>query len=144
MRTTILHNQYVTLYYHQDKKIVHHIYKLGIGGGHLKEALTTGTDLLIKHGAEKWLSDNRAIEGHTAEEETWIDNHWLPRTIEAGWKYWALIVPESIAARMNMAHYIRVFADKGVTVRVFVDVDEAMTWLVEVDNADEQVELPLS
>lgn len=132
--SVLIDNDYVTLYYHEDKQMVHHIYKRGIHGDYLKEALTLGTDKLIEHGAHKWLSDNSAIEGVTDEESAWIDNTWLPRTIEAGWKYWALVVPANVAGQMNMMQFINSFSDRGVVVRIFTDADEAMKWLEKVDQ----------
>jgi hypothetical protein len=131
---TLIDNQYVTLWFHEDTGIVHHVYRRGIGGDYLKEALMRGTDYLIERKAFKWLSDNRDIEGVTDEESQWIDTVWLPRTMEAGWKYWALVVPESVMGRMNMIQFIESFANRGVMVRVFTDPNKAMDWLINVDK----------
>lgn len=131
---TVLDNAHVTLYFHEDTKIVHHIYHPPIGGEYLKEELNTGIDLLLKYNACKWLSDNRAIDGHTEEETDWINTDWLPRAIGSGWKYWALVVPHSIKARMNMAEFVDAFYDMGVRVMVFTDPDKAMGWIENVDG----------
>lgn len=127
---TVITNQYVELYYHEETKIIHHIYHPGVGGDYLKEELTTGTDWLIEKGAIKWLSDNSAIEGVTDEEAAWINTEWLPRTIAAGWKFWALVVPNDVMGRMNMVQFVSEFAQQGVLVRVFTESDAAMAWLV--------------
>jgi hypothetical protein len=129
----ILDNKQVTLYYHTDTKIVHHVYHHGIGGAHLKEALNTGVDLLHKHKAIKWLSDNRAIEGHSEEESDWVNNVWLPNAINAGWKYWALVVPESVMGRMNAAEFVQSFHEQGIWVTVTTDPEAAMDWLLSRD-----------
>lgn len=129
---TALENQHVTLYYHPDTKIVHHIYHATIGGNYLKEALNVGVDLLREHSAVKWLSDNREIEGHSHEETEWINANWLPNAVDAGWKYWALVVPHSQMARINMSEFVNSFYNMGVRVMVFVNPDEAMTWLEEI------------
>lgn len=132
---TIIDNEYVTLYYHPDKKMVHHVYKPHIGGQYLIDALNIGVDLLKKHGATKWLSDNREIEGHTEEETNWINHDWLPRAIDVGWKYWALVVPHTIMARLNMNEFVQSFFDRGIRVMVFTDPGEAMGWLNQIDQA---------
>ncbi len=93
------------------------------------EGLNVGTDLLIEHDATKWLSDNRAIAGHTDEESHWINTEWLPRTIAAGWRFWALVVPHDVAARMNMVQFVNEFYAHGIRVQVFTDDDHAMKWL---------------
>lgn len=127
---TIIDNQYVILYYHEETKIIHHIYHPGVHGDYLKEELTTGTDWLIQKGAKKWLSDNTAIEGVSDDEAAWINTEWLPRTIAAGWKFWALVVPDDVMGRMNMVQFVNEFAQQGVLVRVFTESDAAMEWLV--------------
>lgn len=131
---TVIDNKYVSLFFHHDTQIVHHIYKTGIGGNYLKEALNVGVELLHENSACKWLSDNRAIEAHTPEETDWINTHWLPNAIEAGWKYWGLVVPDSIMARMNMNAFVQSFYDMGVRIMVFTDPDEAMDWLIRIDQ----------
>ena len=133
---TLIDNEYVSLYYHEDKNMIHHIYKHGIHGKYLEEALTTGTDHLIKHNATKWLSDNRAIDGVTDEESEWINTVWLPRTMEAGWKFWALVVPEKAMAAMNMTQFIHSFSEQGVRCRVFADPEKAMAWLDSLTDED--------
>jgi hypothetical protein len=133
-RTTLIDNDFITLYFHEDDQIIHHVYKNGIHGDYLKDGLNAGTDKLIETGAVKWLSDNRAIEGVTNEESAWINEVWLPRTIEAGWKFWALVVPENVMGQMNMIQFVNSFAEKGVKVMVFTDDDNAMTWLTGIDK----------
>lgn len=133
-QTTLIDNEFVSLYYHEDTKIVHHVYKHGIHGDYLKDALMAGTDHLSEQGAVKWLSDNRAIDGVTDEESAWINDVWLPRTIAAGWKYWALVVPANVLGQMNMIQFVNSFADQGVKVMVFTDDINAMDWLVGIDR----------
>ncbi|NDJ52571.1 MAG: hypothetical protein GYB68_05710, partial [Chloroflexi bacterium] len=130
---TIIDSEAVTLYYHHDKGIVHHVYHPTIGGEALMNALNTGVALLETHGANKWLSDNRAIDAHTEEETEWANTVWLPNAIAAGWKYWALVVPSSVKGRLNMNEFVRSFDEQGVRVMVFVDPEEAMDWLERVD-----------
>ncbi len=143
-QVTLLDNDYITLYYHEDKQLVHHVYKNGIYGEFLYEGLNVGTEKLIETGAYKWLSDNRAIDGVTDDESAWINEDWLPRTIAAGWKYWALVVPETAMAQMNMVQFIESFSQQGVTVRVFPDDAQAMEWITSVDEglASTETEAP--
>ena len=106
----------------------------GIGGLHLKKALNTGVEILQQYHAVKWLSDNRAIDAHTDEETEWVNTHWLPKAIAAGWKYWALVVPKSTAGKMNMNEFVESFYEMGVRVMVFSEPDAAMQWLEKADQ----------
>lgn len=77
----------------------------------------------------KWLSDNRDIAAHSEADTQWINTDWLPRAVAAGWKYWALVVPHDMLARMNMSEFTESFFNMGVRCQVFTDVNEAQAWL---------------
>ena len=59
----------------------------------------------------------------------WTATVWRPRVIKAGWKYWALVLPEKTIRQLNMRRIIKDYADSGVTVQIFSNADEAMQWL---------------
>jgi len=122
------------MYYFEDTGIIYHIYTEKIGGDCLKEQLNLGIELMQKYGTNKWLSDNRAIKGHTDEETAWIFEDWLPRAVAAGWKYWSLVVPEDEYARMNMWEVTQTFHEIGVHQNVFTDPDDALAWLENAEN----------
>ena len=125
----VLENPYVTLEYLPRYGLVRHKYKQFLPHEVLKEALNTGTDLLIKYGATKWLSDNSSGMETTEEDAAWINTVWLPRTVKAGWKTWALVPPESILASMKMKQYEDEFQDMGVQVRIFRNSRDALLWI---------------
>lgn len=132
--TTIVSNEFYELSFHEDEKIVHHTYKPDMDSAHLQELLSAGTDLLTQHGATKWLSDNRDLQvAFTEEDAAWVNNTWLPETIEAGWKYWAMVVPEALISQADHVQYVESFHGSGVWVTVYVDVESALNWLRSVD-----------
>ena len=130
---SLIDNKYASLVFYPDDKFVHHTFHKELDSENLRLVLNTGVDLLKKRGATKWLSDNRAIDPHSEEDGNWINNDWLPRVIAAGWKYWALVVPNDVHARMNMVEFVDAFYEKGVRVRVFTDLNRAKDWLRSVD-----------
>lgn len=131
----LIDNKYARLSFDTDKQIVHHCFHSALDSENLRAVLNEGIDLIKKYGATKWLSDNRAIGPHSAEDSQWINDNWLPRVIAAGWKYWALVVPHDIKAQMNMNEFVNSFYEKGVRIMVFTDYDEAWQWLDRVDQA---------
>jgi len=131
---TIINKPYAQLFYHEETGIVHHHLTAELNSANLKEVLFAGNELLRKHHATKWLSDNRFMQAHAEEDADWIGNQWLPQAIEFGWKYWALVVPQSWHARNNLVDYVNLFHDMGVRVMVFTDVDPAMAWLLKIDK----------
>jgi hypothetical protein len=126
---TVLDNEYATLWFYDDKKIVHHKVKKYIYGEKLQQLLMTGYETLKKNGANKWLSDDTNNGALTKEDETWAKTHWFPSVVKAGWKSWAIVLPVQIIGQMNMKRFVDDYAKAGITVSVFSDAAQAMTWL---------------
>ncbi len=144
---TILSTDSYDLLFHEEDKIIHHILKPSMDDDDNSDVLkgkrvtkwqkllTVGTDTLIKYGAEKWVSDNRALQKpHSTEDNQWINGPWLERTMAAGWGYWALIVPKTTAAQSDMVKYVRSFYDTGVWVTVHSSEDDAFAWIKTADK----------
>jgi hypothetical protein len=127
----VINNEFVTLVYHPDTKIVHHTIHQAISGEQFRTLLTEGRTILEKQGAVKWLSDNRKLAGLSEEDMKWSTKEWIPLTLAAGWKYWALVVPDAFQARANLAHVVNTFYDKGLRIMVFTQLEEAMRWLAD-------------
>jgi hypothetical protein len=128
-KEVVLDNEHITIWYHRDKKIVHHQFHKFTYGKDLQEGLSQGAAILEKNGARKWLSDDRKNTVIGKEDMEWTATVWRPRVIKAGWKYWALVLPEKTIGQMVMKRIIKEYADTGVTVKLFTDPDEAMKWL---------------
>jgi hypothetical protein len=86
-----------------------------------------------EHGATRWLSDDRNNNALNPEDLDWSVNVWSPTAAEAGWRYWAVVLPEYVVGKMDMAQYIALGRSKGLNVRVFSDPDEALEWLSSSD-----------
>jgi len=131
-KQTIIIDPKGQLFYHEETGIVHHYWTAQLDSELLRKTLSTGVELLKKHGAKKWLSDNRFIKPHSEEDEHWINTVWLPDALNAGWKYWSLIVPEEELSRINMINFVEEFYAKGVRVMIFTDPSAALKWLETV------------
>jgi hypothetical protein len=128
----IIKNEFATLVYHPESKIIHHTFHQPIGGDKFRDVLNTGTDALEKYGASKWLSDDRGNSALSQEDTDWSMNFWFPRAIKAGWKFWALVVPQDLLARMNLKEFVDSYYDKGLRIMVFNSPEEAMQWLTDI------------
>jgi hypothetical protein len=126
---TILDNEFATLVYHTDKQIVHHKFHKEIGGEHFREVLNKGLEVFQQEQASKWLSDDRKNSALQPDDSNWGLSDWSPRVIAAGWKYWAIVMPERVLGQMNMQRFAKAYKEQGVTVQAFSDPDEAMLWL---------------
>ena len=126
---TILENDAAVLRYHVADKIVHHEFHRFVHGERLREVLEGGLALLQRRGAIKWLSDDRGNGPLKPADEQWARTEWFPKAKAAGWKYWAVVLPEKVLGQMNMKRWIETYEPEGIEARPFDDPDEALTWL---------------
>ena len=91
--------------------------------------MTRGVELFERHGASKWLSDDRGNGALHPDDGKWAMEVWSNRTVAAGWKYWAIVMPDAALGRANMRRFIREYADRGVDVKIFENPQEALEWL---------------
>ncbi|MBS2032998.1 MAG: hypothetical protein JST54_34315 [Deltaproteobacteria bacterium] len=128
-KTTILDNDYATLWHHPESKIVHHQFKRFIHGEEFRQVLRRGQALMEEHKATKWLSDDRANSALPADDEKWAQAEWFPKVQAAGWKYWAIVLPEKIVGQMNMKRFADMYKDLGITAKMFSKPEDALLWL---------------
>lgn len=126
---TVYDSPAVTVWYHTDKKIVHHQIRKFVFGKEFQAFLLSGTEAMRKYQAQKWLSDDRGNTVLSQEDQKWGHDYWFPQTAQAGWKYWAIVRPEKVLARVTMENLTKEYAKAGVTAKFFNDPDEAMRWL---------------
>jgi|SRR4030042_276196 hypothetical protein len=128
-KEVVLNNEFITVWYYPQKKIVHHEFHKFTHGKTFQDGLSAGAAILEKNRANKWLSDDRKSSVIGIDETKWTATVWRPRVIKAGWKYWALVLPEKAVGQMVIQRIIKEYADTGVTVKIFSDPDKAMKWL---------------
>ena len=128
-RVTVVDNEYITVEYVPDKKMVYHTIHKPVGGQLFRDALIAGTEALKQNGACKWLSDDRKNGPLTPEDVEWGFNNWNRPTIAAGWKYWALVVPPEVVAAGSLIPTMQALFDLGLRMMVFSELEEASEWL---------------
>ena len=126
---TVIDNEFLTLTFHPGHKIVHHAFKRSTEGSPLREMFLAGLDLIEKEGADKWLSDDRNFPIWISDDAIWARKEWEPKALAAGWRFWAVVMPLRVMARMNLDDIIARSAEKGLIVRSFEDPEEAYAWL---------------
>ena len=131
-KTTIIDTEFATLWFYPGRKIVRHVFHQFIHGAEFRNVLDKGVEIFQKEGAQKWLSDDRKNSALSPDDERWSMEDWFPRVLAAGWKYWAVVMPDKVTGQMNMNRMMKRYIDEGLTVKVFSDPDEALKWLETV------------
>ena len=128
----VLENEFVHLWYHPAERIVHHQFRKFIWGDQFREVLNEGLRVFEREGATKWLSDDRENSARSPKTTpTGPMGDWFPRVAKAGWKHWAIVLPQNVIGQMNMARIISTYSTRGVTARVFDDPGAALDWLAQ-------------
>lgn len=131
-KTTILDNEYATLWYYPESQIVHHQFHKFIHGEALRDILCKGLEIAQHDGVEKWLSDDRSNSSLPQVDYDWATENWITPMMDAGWKYWAMILPEKSVGRATMERILQDYAGRGLTIKVFDTPEEAYEWLASV------------
>jgi hypothetical protein len=126
---TILATDSFVLRYHPLHKIVHHEFRRFVYGEEFHEILEKGLLVMKRHGATKWLSDDRNNGAIKPADAQWSVEDWGPRAMAAGWKYWAVVLPIKVFGQTNMRRFVEGSAALGRVAQAFDDPNTAMTWL---------------
>jgi hypothetical protein len=130
----VLDNEWITIWYHPEAKIVHHEIHKAIRGQAFRTAISKGTDTLLKYRATKWLSDDRLHFVLPQEDQEWSAAVWFPATQLAGWRYWAIVKPERAVADLYLRRLATGWSAAGVVTELFTMPETAFLWLKKVDG----------
>lgn len=110
MDTEVIYDSpYATLWYHPESKIIHHkIYKFSKAEEFLT-FINLASNTLAEKGAKKWLSDDQSVLLVEKEGDTLNTEKWSKKTIEAGWKYWAIVKPKHVISQINMEKMVKYY-----------------------------------
>jgi hypothetical protein len=86
---------------------------------------------LSDHRCSRLLADCRRQKVLNPADQERGDREWLPRAIEAGLKRFAIVLPTSVLATMNLKERLGKVPETVLRVGYFDTVDEAREWLNE-------------
>ena len=109
--------------------MVHHAIRGKISSAEFRDLLTKGAECLEKNRAVKWLSDDTKNGPISPEDSTWGEVVWGTRVIRAGFKFWAIVVPANAVGSLQMRRFANAYRDRRVTVEIFADPAQALSWL---------------
>ncbi|MBN2343834.1 MAG: hypothetical protein JXX29_13510 [Deltaproteobacteria bacterium] len=128
---TILDNEYATIWCYPEEKILHHQLHQYFFGDTFREILTISQEAFEKYHCVKWLSDDRHFGAILPDDKAWGDTVWRPRMLDAGWKFWAMVLPDKVTGKLNIQKMVHEYEELGVAASFHTDPDAAMVWLRE-------------
>jgi hypothetical protein len=128
-QVTVLESEKITVWCHTADRIIHHRMHGPCYGKPFRDALSAGVEAMTKYKCRKWLSDDRLNGALSPEDEAWATTVWFPATVAAGWQYWAMVQPVKVVGQMNVARFVKLYQERGITASVFTEVEPALAWL---------------
>jgi hypothetical protein len=80
------------------------------------------------------LSDDRQHFVLPQEDQEWSTAVWFPATQQAGWKYWAIVKPESAVADLYLRRLAASWSAAGVAAELFATAEAGFLWLKDIDQ----------
>jgi hypothetical protein len=121
-------NAYVSVYYDDTLKATVDVW---VGNFESQEYFIKGLgcvlDNIKKFKSEKWLADLSKIEGDFGFVKEYIPKNVLPRAIQFGLKYEALVLPYDIFSMLAVQSTMEEVS--GLVICLFDNVQEAVEWL---------------
>ncbi|GAC1662683.1 MAG: hypothetical protein PVS2B1_21560 [Candidatus Dormibacteraceae bacterium] len=95
-----------------------------------KELLDAEIKAVREHGGSRLLADCRQQKVINPADQDRANRDWLPRAMAAGLKRFAVVLPQSGLAAMNLKDALKA-ADPRLRVAYFGTVEEGRAWLAE-------------
>ncbi len=86
---------------------------------------------LREHKASRILCNIRNFLLIGAEDQRWLNNHWLPRAIDTGLRHCAIVTPLYFFNRVAVGAVVERIDTSRLGVEYFDDVEPARAWLRE-------------
>lgn len=96
-----------------------------------KEGTELMLNTLIKHNCFKVLADIKDMVLIGMEDQHWLEQQFLPRAIQFGFKKIAIIRPEHYFNKVAVENISYKVDKEKLTINFFDNVEEAREWLVE-------------
>ena len=84
---------------------------------------------LSEHRTSRLMADCRRQKVLRPEDQERADREWLPRALAAGLKRFAIVLPTSLLAAMNVQDRLGKVPSATLDIAYFEGVDEARAWL---------------
>lgn len=99
------------------------------------EEYRSGADALLEYveqtGVSKIIIDTRGIQAHDDADKQWLEETWVPRTIEAGVEATATVHKDSVISEMEMENLMTDVDGSAYAALMTADMDEARDWIAD-------------
>ena len=128
-RDLVFESEHMSVWCYPEQRLIYHQMHKYCMGEPFRAGMMAGTQAMQRHRAISWLSDDRLNGPLPDDDEQWAGTLWFQQTKSAGWKYWAMVLPERAVGKLNVKRYIELSRQRGIEVQSFVTPAPALEWL---------------
>lgn len=88
-------------------------------------------EVIQGHDKTKLIVDTSGIQAHDDEDKAWLQEEWIPKSIDAGIEYSVSVTSDSVIAEMEMEEFVDQAQDLPFTYVMASDMGEAREWIAE-------------
>jgi hypothetical protein len=96
--------------------------------GEFAALLDAEVQALLEHKGSRILADCRLQKVLNPKDQDRASREWLPRALKAGLKRFAIVLPASVVAEMNIRDHLDKASDAGLRVAYFATPEQAREW----------------
>ncbi|MFC5469111.1 hypothetical protein ACFPPD_10300 [Cohnella suwonensis] len=85
-------------------------------------------ELAVQKQSNKVLYDTRKLSAISPDDQNWVAQDWYARSLEAGLKYSAAVIPIKVIAKSSLNRMVSGLEVSNPS-EEFDDIDEAIQWL---------------
>ena len=135
-REIVFESEQISVWCYPQLRIVSHQMHRVCYGVPFRDALRAGTAAMQRCNAISWLSDDRLNGPLPDEDENWATSAWFQATKAAGWRYWAMVLPEKAVGKLNVKRFVELYRKRGIEAQMFTEPEPALEWLCELSKSE--------
>lgn len=120
---------FLAISWEEGANIVCAQWKDDVRGEPMRRGLEAGLELVIQKQSAKWLVDSRRLGSIEPADVKWVNDHWMPRAVDAGLRWMAFVMAKKLVMQMTMKSFMARINQQELANAYFDDVDEARAWL---------------
>lgn len=98
-------------------------------GAEYRQLLMRLLDIIVEKRGCRLLFDMRNMPVVTPEDQAWVQREWMPRSLEVGLKYSAVVMPKAAISRLTLRHIAKDASHIDRQRAYFETLEEAREWL---------------
>ena len=100
-----------------------------MSGEDYRATLLTLLDVLKQKRGRRMLFDMRHMPVMSPDDQAWVQSEWMPKSLKAGLRYSAVVMPERALSRLTLRHIARDASNVDRQRAYFDTLEEATSWL---------------